>query len=546
MRVPLPFVAAILLAFCAWSAPDMAGAQSRAQRTDALRDHGLDPASSLESRVKETPATVLKMFTDAGQATPTAHALTAMERRKLSNAFAALPSLHRRILGERLRSVSFLDGMPNTALTSTVNPGEPYHLFDITIRAGVLGEDVSGFLTQKERSCFEIAGSSLSVSIEAGTLDAVVYVLLHEATHVVDASLRITPAVRPGDEPADGPPASSFTEGVWSDRTTVAPRYRDQILERVRFRAGGEILPVDRAEAVYAALRRTPFVSLYGSTNWHDDLAEAVTWYHLTERLEQPYRIVIRRAGRETFAYEPMKSPIVRSRFDQMDRFYEDAPTWTTTGRPCSNTVRRAVRSRLTRYVTVPRRGGRAASGSWSAAGLSRRMEFMAEELPCLDLLESTPDILRGLMAGISEEDARWKPAEDRFSIAEVLAHLSHSEGHCYRARVDLFLREELPEFEPDDAQMYLELYRNADPKEDFRHFDEQRETNVALLRGLPAEAGDRKATHREAGEITLSQMLHEWALHDLGHIRQIAELVRARKYLAGAGPLGASYQLKP
>jgi hypothetical protein len=43
-----------------------------------------------------------------------------------------------------------------------------------------------------------------------------------------------------------------------------------------------------------------------------------------------------------------------------------------------------------------------------------------------------------------------------------------------------------------------------------------------------------------------ISQMLHEWALHDIGHIRQIAELVRARKYLAGAGPLGGDYQLKP
>jgi hypothetical protein len=40
--------------------------------------------------------------------------------------------------------------------------------------------------------------------------------------------------------------------------------------------------------------------------------------------------------------------------------------------------------------------------------------------------------------------------------------------------------------------------------------------------------------------------MLNEWALHDLGHVRQIAELARARKYLAGAGPLGKSYQLKP
>ena len=166
--------------------------------------------------------------------------------------------------------------------------------------------------------------------------------------------------------------------------------------------------------------------------------------------------------------------------------------------------------------------------------------------LPCLDLLDATPGILRGLMTELTDEDARWKPAPDRFSVAEVLAHLSHSEGHCYRLRLDRFLNEERPELEPDDAQMHLDRYRDRDPEDEFAHFEEQRENNLEFLRTLPAEAGERRALHREAGEITLAQMLHEWALHDLGHVKQIAELARARKYLAGAGPLGASYQLKP
>src|SRR5436190_22725580 len=48
----------------------------------------------------------------------------------------------------------------------------------------------------------------------------------------------------------------------------------------------------------------------------------------------------------------------------------------------------------------------------------------------------------------VDEEDARWKPAEDRFSVAEVLSHLSHSEWHRYRARMDRFLSEQMPEFE--------------------------------------------------------------------------------------------------
>ena len=166
--------------------------------------------------------------------------------------------------------------------------------------------------------------------------------------------------------------------------------------------------------------------------------------------------------------------------------------------------------------------------------------------LPCLDMLEATPAIVRGLMSEMTEEDSRWKPAPDRFSVAEVLAHLSHSEGHCYRMRVDRFMSESFPEFEPDDAQMYLDLYRDADPEEAFARFEEQRQANVEYLRSLPGQAGDRLALHKEHGQISLAQMLHEWALHDLGHIRQIAELVRARKYLSGAGSLADSYHLKP
>jgi hypothetical protein len=166
--------------------------------------------------------------------------------------------------------------------------------------------------------------------------------------------------------------------------------------------------------------------------------------------------------------------------------------------------------------------------------------------LPCLEMLAATPDILRGLMSELNEQDARWKPAPDRFSVAEVLAHLSHSEWHCYRIRLDRFMNEERPEFEPDDAQMYLDRYRDADPEEEFAHFEDQRETNLEYLRGLPESAGNRVAIHQSAGEITLGQMLHEWTLHDLGHIRQVAELVRARTYLAGAGPLGREYTIKP
>jgi len=106
----------------------------------------------------------------------------------------------------------------------------------------------------------------------------------------------------------------------------------------------------------------------------------------------------------------------------------------------------------------------------------------MNDELPCLDLLEATPAILRGLMSEISGGDARWKPAPDRFSIAEVLAHLSHSEGHCYRARVDRFLAEEMPELEPDEILVHPRDARHV------RGIDRTGPQEGAIDRGLAAD----------------------------------------------------------
>ncbi len=94
--------------------------------------------------------------------------------------------------------------------------------------------------------------------------------------------------------------------------------------------------------------------------------------------------------------------------------------------------------------------------------------------------------------------------------VTEVLAQLSHFEGPCYRARRERFLAEEMPRFDPEDAQIHVDRYRNADPEEDFAHFEEQREVDIEFLRGLPASAGARKARHREAGEVTLAGMLPE------------------------------------
>jgi hypothetical protein len=167
---------------------------------------------------------------------------------------------------------------------------------------------------------------------------------------------------------------------------------------------------------------------------------------------------------------------------------------------------------------------------------------------PAIDHLAATPELLRLLMDRLSDEDAQWKPAPDRWSIAEILEHLSHLESRCFRLRFDRMIAEDNPEVEPYGQQSYAAegAYSNREAEESFAHWEEQREDNVAFLRALDATVLARGARHPLLGAITAEDLLNEWAFHDLGHVRQITELVRARMYYPRLGPFQAESKVHP
>ncbi len=172
----------------------------------------------------------------------------------------------------------------------------------------------------------------------------------------------------------------------------------------------------------------------------------------------------------------------------------------------------------------------------------------MTNTLPGLTQLEATPEILRALLDGITDEQTQWKPAPDRWSIAEVLEHLSHVEGHGFRERVELMVTKDNPALEPYDQNAFAAegQYSGREAEESFAHFEEQREDNIAYVQGLPLSVASRTAAHAALGTITVAQLLNEWAFHDLGHIRQIAELVRVIRYWPEMGPFRTIYEVHP
>ncbi len=274
----------------------------------------LNPAE----RVSVAPESVFRMFKEAGM-NPSDHELTAIEKAKVEKAFAALPPLHRRILKGHLHSISFMDNMPNTALASPVETQDSTKMYNITFRAGILHETASEWATWKESTCFDQSENlGYEIRVEAGDLDAILYVLLHETTHVVDAVLKITPQIE--DKEALVKP-TPYTKNIWRKMNVPTNNSTNPLLEKTRFRSGDKV-SVTLAPDVYRQLSGTPFASLYGMASWFEDIAELESIYHLTKKLNQPFRVIVKKDNNELFRFEPMENRLVKKRFRYLKIFY--------------------------------------------------------------------------------------------------------------------------------------------------------------------------------------------------------------------------------
>lgn len=163
---------------------------------------------------------------------------------------------------------------------------------------------------------------------------------------------------------------------------------------------------------------------------------------------------------------------------------------------------------------------------------------------PPVALLEKTPAILELLLHDVPEEILDWKPAEGRWSIREVLAHLLEIE-QLYADRAKRIVVDETPML-----SRYIpaseEKLRTRTARQHLADFIAARRAHIFFWHSIPSGAGRRDAVHPEMGTITLLQLLNELANHDLGHLRQIAELYRAKAFYPLAGPFQRYSSPKP
>jgi hypothetical protein len=171
-----------------------------------------------------------------------------------------------------------------------------------------------------------------------------------------------------------------------------------------------------------------------------------------------------------------------------------------------------------------------------------------AAALPGLNVLEQTPIIIEKIVSLAGEDHLHWKPAMDRWSISEVLAHLADVEVAGFRERIKMMVEQEMPKLEAydQDAQYAAGKYTGGKAREHLKVFCHERDRSLSMLRYLPEKIIARKGIHATYGPITVGQLMNEWAFHDLGHIRQISELFRSRAFYPSMGPFQKGYTIRP
>lgn len=165
---------------------------------------------------------------------------------------------------------------------------------------------------------------------------------------------------------------------------------------------------------------------------------------------------------------------------------------------------------------------------------------------PSITVLEQTPGILRSLLAAATTAQMDWRPAPDRWSITMVLAHLADAEAPAFLQRFRAMVEQQDPFLPYYDQTGLFASTAALDGVEQLELFTERRRRTLAWLAPLPDEVVERVGRHEELGVISFGQMLNEFAFHDLGHIRQVAEIYRAHAYYPHIGPFQRYYKVNP
>ncbi|MGE0157911.1 MAG: DinB family protein [Gemmatimonadales bacterium] len=142
--------------------------------------------------------------------------------------------------------------------------------------------------------------------------------------------------------------------------------------------------------------------------------------------------------------------------------------------------------------------------------------------------LRANAEVLAAQVAGVGDEQARWKPDPAQWSILEVVNHLADEEVEDFRARLDATLHRpgSWPPIDPQGWPL-SRRYNERDLGESLDRFLAARAESLAWLDALVQPDWSLAYEHPSIGPISAADLLTSWVAHDHIHVRQLNRLHR-------------------
>ena len=138
---------------------------------------------------------------------------------------------------------------------------------------------------------------------------------------------------------------------------------------------------------------------------------------------------------------------------------------------------------------------------------------------------------LERLIKGVSTAKLKKRPAPEKWSVSEILAHLADAEiVGGFRMRFILGAPGTPITAFDQDAWVVSGHYDKRDPRKSVEQFRVLREANLTLLKSLTPEQWKQHGVHSERGVETIDRIAHMFAGHDVNHLRQIERILRKEK----------------
>ena len=143
----------------------------------------------------------------------------------------------------------------------------------------------------------------------------------------------------------------------------------------------------------------------------------------------------------------------------------------------------------------------------------------------------ATAKKLERLIKGATPAKLRKRPAPEKWSAAEILAHLADAEiVASWRLRSILGAPGTPIQAYDQEAWLAAGQYGKRDARKSLEQFRVLRDANLALYKSLTPQQWKHHGIHAERGEESIERLASMMAGHDLNHLEQVAAILARKK----------------